>query len=55
MKFLTSDSYTALKGKREVFGVYGIAVFFYFEVGYSVISLKLCGILVLENSAVNGF
>ena len=38
-----------------VFGVDGIAVFVYFDVGYSVISLKFCGIPVLENSAVNGF
>ena len=34
-----------------VFGVDGIAVFVYFDVGYSVISLKWCGISVLENSA----
>ena len=41
--------------KRGVFGVDGIAVFVYFDVGYSVISLKFCGIPVLENSAVNRF
>ena len=38
-----------------VFGVDGIAVFVYLDVGYSVISLKFRGIPVLENSAVNGF
>ena len=38
-----------------VFGVDGIAVFVYFEVGYSVNSLKWCGISVFKNSAVNGF
>ena len=36
-----------------IFGVDGIAVFVYFDVGYSVTSLKWCGISVLENSAVN--
>ena len=40
---------------RGVFGVDGIAVFVYFDVGYSVISLRWCGISVLENLAVNGF
>ena len=38
-----------------VFAVDGFGVFVYFDVGYSVISLKWCGILALENSAVNGF
>ena len=38
-----------------VFGVDGIAVSLYIDVGYSVISIKFCGIPVLENSAVNGF
>ena len=38
-----------------VFGVDGIAVFVYLDVGYSVISLKFRGIPILENSAVNGF
>ena len=40
---------------RGVFGVDGIAVFVYFDVGYSVIFLKWCGISALENLAVNGF
>ena len=39
----------------KVFGVDGIVVSVYFDVGYSVISIKFCGIPVLENSAVNGF
>ena len=39
---------------KGVFGVEGIAVF-NFDVGYSVISLKWCGISVLGNFAVNGF
>ena len=42
-------------GGGGVFGVEGIAIFVYSDVGYSVISSKFCGIPVLENSAVNVF
>ena len=47
--------FSFIQNSFSSFGVDGIAVFVYFDVGYSVISLKWCGILVLENSAVNGF
>ena len=46
----TTSQVLCVMGGGWVFGV-----FVYFDVGYSVISLKFGGIPVLENSAMNGF
>ena len=47
--------FSFIENSFSSFGVDGIAVFVYFDVSYSVISLQWCGILVLENLAVNDF